>query len=253
MLIVIFGFGLITKAQNFGFGPELGTNLVMLEKTNLGRDYHLCWFAGGRVEYKFFDHFSLRSGVYFSHRKKTFTAEDTSQFSLFGFEPSSLGIPGLNFNMYTKTKTVVSLFGVEVPFLATFNHKNFSVFAGPYINFGVGAWSKITEDGNIPFLQAIEIDSIDDSGFLSFFFPDGQTHSFYETSDRTNFLKFDYGLKTGISYEANNLGFNLYYLLGIPGFMVDKEHVQNKPHRYFSFTINYNIDWKKQSRSSFTQ
>lgn len=253
LLSLIFLVANISNAQKFGFGPELGTNLIMLENTDLGRNYHLGWFAGSKLEYDFFDNFSIRSGVYFSHRKKTFYAEDTSDFSFFGFKPSELGIPGVDFSTYTKTQTVVSLFGVEVPVLAAFKYKGFSAFAGPYFNFGVGAWSKTVEDSYTPFLQAIQIDSIDQSGFLGNFFPDANTHTFYETSEKEDYIKFDYGLKLGMSYELNNIGFNLYYTKGIPGFLVDKESPYNKSHSYFSFTINYNVVWKKMSQSSFVQ
>lgn len=244
-------FGINSNSQKLSFGPELGTNLVMLEKTDLGKNYHMCWFAGSKVEYDFFDYFSLRSGVYFSQRKKMFSSEDTSEFSILGFKPSDLGIPGVDFSTYTKTQTVVSLFGVELPILAAFKYKGFSAFAGPYFNFRVGAWSKTVEDSYTPFLQAIQMDSIDQSGFLTKFFPAATTHTFYETSEKKDYLKVDYGFKFGMSYEVNNIGFNLYYVQGIPGFMVDKKNVLSTPHRYFSFTINYAIDWKKSSQSSF--
>ncbi|MBK6527892.1 MAG: hypothetical protein IPG07_21475 [Crocinitomicaceae bacterium] len=70
----------------------------------------------------------MRSGLYFSHRKKMYGSADTSEFTVFGFSPSELGIPGVDFNVYSKTKGVVSQFGLELPLLACLNLKEFSIF-----------------------------------------------------------------------------------------------------------------------------
>lgn len=229
------------SAQKFSVGPELGANLIMLENEDLGRNYHLCWFDGVNAEYKFYDNFSVRSGIYFSHRKKMYESADTSEFTVFGFSPSDLEIPGVDFNVYTKTKGVVSQFGLEMPLLACFNVKEFSIFAGPYMNFMVGAWRKEATDTRIPFLQAINIDSIDQSGFVSALFPPGEAQSFTESSISDPYRVFDFGFKAGMSYTADRFRLNMYYTLGIPDYRVNRGDDEVNKHTYFSMSVAYNF------------
>lgn len=244
-------FSQFNHAQTFSAGPELGSNVILLEKTELGRNYHLCWYAGGNAEYYLTDYISFRSGIYFSQRKKIYEAEDTSELTVFGFEPDDLGIPGADFSVYTKTKGVTSQFGLEMPFLTAFNFKGISVFAGPYIHFMVGAWTKESVDTHIPFLQAFNIDSIDQSGFLGSLFPPAETHDFNESSDKTNLRVFDYGFKTGISYTADFFRLNLNYTLGIPDYRIDRGTDYVKAHQYLSLSVAYNFRIGKSGASSF--
>lgn len=249
--LIILAVSLNSQAQKLAFGPELGGNLILIEKTDLGRNYHLGWFDGAHVEYSFFDLLSVRSGVYFSHRKKMYGSADTSEFNVFGFSPSDLGIPGVDFNIYSQTTGIVSLFGVEVPLLASLNYKGLSIFGGPYFNFMVGAWSRETYHQEIPFLKAINIDSIDQSGVISGFFPPAETTTFSESSSKTNFRSLDFGFKTGASYTAKNFRFNLYYTFGLPDYRNSNEGEDNNPHRYFSASLAYNFSFSKKGASSF--
>jgi hypothetical protein len=240
-IAVIFIFSNLVNAQKFSLGPELGANLIMLDNEEVGRNYHLCWFDGINAEYKFYDMFSLRSGIYFSHRKKMYQSADTSEFTVFGFSPSDLGIPGVDFNVYSKTRGVVSQFGLEMPLFACFNLKEFSVFAGPYMNFMVGAWKKEETDTRIPFLQAINIDSIDQSGIVGSLFPSGETHDFIESSLSEDYRVFDFGFKAGMSYTADRFRLNMYYTLGIPDYRVDRGTDEVNRHSYFTMSVAYNF------------
>lgn len=251
VILAIFIFSNLVNAQKFSLGPELGANLIMLENEDIGRNYHLCWFDGINTEYKFYDLFSVRTGIYFSHRKKMFESADTSEFSVFGFSPSELGIPGVDFNVYSKTKGVVSQFGLEIPLLACLNLNEFSVFAGPYMNFMVGAWRKEATDTHIPFLQAIDIDSIDQSGIISSLFPPSETHKFNESSVSKGYRVFDYGFKTGMSYTAERFRLNLYYTFGIPDYRIDRGTDAVNRHSYFTMSVAYNFGIGKSGASSF--
>ena len=239
-------------AQKLFVGPEIGTNLIMLEQTDLGRNYHLGWFAGGTVEYGLTDYFSLRSGVYFSQRKKMFESADTAQLNVLGFDVSSIGIEGIDFNIYSKTKGIVSQFGIEIPLLAAFNYKGLSIFGGPYMHFMTGAWKKATTDSRVPFLQTFNIDSLDPTGFLKYLFPPAESSEYDESSSVENLRVFDYGFKTGLSYTSENFRVNLYYVLGIPDYRIDRGVDDVNAHHYYSVSLNYNFGiGKKGGRSSF--
>ena len=129
VLFLLIFFVDFSSSQKLQLGPEIGKNMIMLEKTELGRTYHPGWFFGCNVEYNLTDYISFRSGAYFSQRKKMYQSADTSQISVLGFDMSSLGIPGADFSVYSNTKGVTSQFGIEIPLLAAFNFKGFSIFA----------------------------------------------------------------------------------------------------------------------------
>ena len=249
--IIFLGFSGKMMAETWSFGPELGTNLVMIEKTDLGRNYNLCWYAGGNVEYKLTDFLSVRSGVYFSQRKMMYESADTTSMNIFGFDMEDIGIPGVDFSIYSQTKGVVSLFGLEVPLLASFNFKEVSFFAGPYMNFLTGAWSKEETHTQIPFLQAINMDSIDQSGFISSFFPPATSTSFKETSSVSNMRGFDYGFKAGAGYTHKGFRLNFYYTFGIPDYRQDKGVDISRAHQYASVSIAYNFRIGSSGISSF--
>jgi hypothetical protein len=246
-----FCLGNFTLAQTWFFGPEVGTNNVMVEKSDLGRNYNLCWYAGGYAEYEMNDFFSLRSGVYFSQRKKMYQSSDTSSLNIFGYDLEDFEIPGVDFSVYTQTKGIVSLFGIEVPVLATFNFKELSVFAGPYMNFLVGAWSKEQKQTQIPFLQTFDIDSLDPSGFISWLFPAPTSSSFSESSSVENMRGFDYGFKAGMGYTHKSFRLNFYYTLGIPDYRVDKGTDKTNAHQYATLSIAYNFKVGSSGISSF--
>lgn len=251
LVLLIFSSN-FSSAQKLILGPEIGTNLIMMERTDLGRNYHLGWFVGGNVEYELTDYFSLRSGLYFSQRKKMFESADTAQLEVLGFDMSSLGIEGIDFNIYSKTKGVVSQFGIEIPLLAAFNYKGISIFGGPYMHFMTGTWSKAITESRIPFLQTFDIDSLDPTGFLKYLFPPAESSTFNETSSKENLRGFDYGFKTGISYTSENFRVNLYYVLGIPDYRIDRGVNDVNAHHYYSMSINYNFGiGKPGGRSSF--
>jgi hypothetical protein len=245
------GFNALTHAQTWSFGPELGTNTVMVEKSDLGRDYHLCWYAGGHVEYELNDFFSLRSGVYFSQRKKMYQSSDTSSLNVFGFDLEDFEIPGVDFSVYSQTKGIVSLFGIEVPALATFNFKELSFFAGPYMNFLIGSWSKEETNKQIPFLQTFDIDSLDPTGFVAWLFPPPTSTSFSESSSIKNMRGFDFGFKTGMGYTHKSFRLNFYYTFGIPDYRKDKGTDNTNAHQYASLSIAYNFRVGPSGVSSF--
>jgi len=244
-------FGAITHAQNWSFGPEVGTNAVMVEKSDIGRNYQLCWYAGANVEYKMNDFFSLRSGIYFSQRKKMYQHSDTSALNVFGYDLNDLGVPGVDFSVYSQTKGVVSLFGIEVPALATFNFKEVSFFAGPYMNFLVGAWSKERTDKQIPFLQTFDIDSLDPTGFISFLFPAPTSTDFSESSSVANIRGFDFGFKMGAGYTHKSFRMNFYYTFGIPDYRKDKGTNTSSAHQYATISLAYNFKAGASGVSSF--
>lgn len=251
LAVVLVLLSLTSFGQKLKLGPEAGSNLIMLYKSDLGRDYHLGWFAGTSVEYDMTDFFSLRSGVYLSQRKKRYESFDTLPMNIFGFDPEDLEIPGVDFSMYQETVGVQTQLGIEVPMLASFNHKGFSIFAGPYIHFMAGAWSKERTDTRVPFLQTFNIDSIDPSGFLKYLFPPAHSTDFTESSSKENLRVFDYGFKAGMSYGDGPLRSNFYYTIGLPGYLVDPGLNDPNPHHYYTLSVTYNFGAGKTGASSF--
>lgn len=247
----LVAMGHTLSAQNWSVGPELGSNAVMVEKSDLGRDYHLCWYAGIHGAYQVNEFFSVRSGVYFSQRKKMYQSADTSALNVFGYDLNDLGIPGVDFSVYSQTKGIVSLFGIEVPALATFNVKEFSFFAGPYMNFLVGAWSKERTDTQIPFLQTFDIDSLDPTGFISFLFPPPTSTRFSESSSVSNMRGFDFGFKTGMSYTHKAFRMNFYYTFGIPDYRKNRGTDTYNAHQYATLSVAYNFRFGGSGQPSF--
>lgn len=250
LFLTIF-YPLTSVSQSISFGPEVGFNTVLLQKDDLGNEFRLGWNSGAAFNWSFTEYLSLRTGVYFSQRHKNYFGSDTSELNVFGFDLNDLGIPGADFNVYTKTSGVTSQYGIEIPIMASYDYKGFSIFAGPYMHFMVRAWTREKTETNIPFLQTFNIDSLDPTGFISFLFPPAYEEDFSESSSRKNLRTFDYGFKAGMSYEANGFRTSGYYTFGIPDYRVDRGADDLKNHHYFSFSVAYLIRIKKSGRSSF--
>lgn len=240
-----------TIAQEITVGPEFGINIIDLKNSKNSNNYNICWNGGVTTHIKFNDYLGIKSGVQLAQRKKYYESFDTSTFEIFGFDPSSLGIPGVNFNVYHYTTGIQNQLGIEIPVMPSFSYENFSVYAGPYFHFMVGAWSRETEEKYTPFLQTIEIDSIDESGFLSAFFPQAHTTSFSESSSKENLRIFDFGFKAGISWSANNLVTSVNYNLGLPDYRIDRGTSTINRHSFFYINLSYQfVVLKKKSARS---
>jgi len=242
-----------SMAQKFTLGPDIGTNLMMLNKNELGRNYHLGWYGGANTEYKFKPYFSLRSGVYFSHRKNYTESRDTTLLSILGMDPSSLGIPGADFNIYYSAQKIISTYGIEIPLLATYNYKGIAVFAGGYVNYLTFVRSRETSRTYVPFLQAFDVKQFDPDGQLSALLPPADKTEYTESTLKNNIRVWDFGAKAGISYEMNQFRVNFIYTYGIPDFRINRDGNALNPNRYYTFSINYNfgIGKSNSSRSSF--
>ena len=242
---------LISFSQSISFGPEVGFNTILLQKNEFGNEFRLGWNSGAAFNWNITDYLSLRTGVYFSQHQKNYFGSDPYEFIVFGYDLNDLGIPGADFNVYTKTAGVTSQYGIEIPIMASYNYKGFSVFAGPYMHFMVRAWTREKTETIIPFLQTFNIDSLDPTGFISFLFPPAYEENFTESSSKENLRTFDYGFKCGLSYEANDFRTSGYYTLGIPDYRIDRGANELNNHHYFSFSVAYLIRTKKSGRSSF--
>lgn len=251
-LITVFFSVTNSFAQELRLGHEVGLNLINLNKPDLGSNYAVCWSGGVHSTYSFTDYFSLRSGILVSQRKKYYESADTSQLPLIGFDPSSLGIPGVDFSVYSTTTVVKTQLGIEIPIMASYNYKGLSIFAGPYVNMMVGAWSKELTKTTIPLLKAIDIDSLDPSGTIGAFLPPAENEIFVESSSKSNLRFFDYGFKGGVSFTGDNFTTSVMYNYGLPDYRISKGTDDKSSHQYFSVNVAYTFKiWPKNSSSSF--
>lgn len=239
-LILIFFTGVATcSSAQFIAGPEFGTNLTQMEKTDLGINYHLGWHGGVRTEYHFNDFFSLSGSILFTQKQKSYLDADTSAIEILGFNLEDIGIPGADFNEYTSIRGNISQYYIQLPFQARYSLNNFSIAAGPYIGFMVHAWTKQTSSSEIPLFKTIDFDSIDPTGFLQLLLPPAESSDFTESSSQQNLRTFDYGFKTSLDYRVNQVGLHLSYLFGLPDYRIDRGAFDLSRHHYFQFSVSY--------------
>jgi len=241
--------------QKIRIGPEIGFNAITIENTDLSKDFQPGWHGGIAFEYDFFESFAIKIGIYYSQKRQQYTDSDTSSIldalgGLGGFggggtdgidlgEISGLDIPGIDLNSYTNYTGRQSQHYFELPIMAEYKFKGLRVYGGGYMGFMFAARSKVQEITNTPATQTIDISSLDSTGLLSFFLPAPYSESYSENSNTTNLRVFDYGVKAGVGYETNNIGFHLAYQYGIPDYRIDREGSSLQNHQYFQFSINY--------------
>lgn len=241
----------IVKAQNMSVGPEIGLNLIQLEKQDIGNNYQPGWYGGLAYEYKINDWLSVRTGAYYSQSRQAYNSEDTSMTPLLSsFIDSSTMIPGIDLNTYTSIHGRQSLNYLQVPVQANFSWNNIQLSLGGYFGFLIGARQKESIVERTPFMSTIDIASIDPTGFLSSFLPAAYKESFKESSETTNLRVFDYGLKAGIGYQFNQFGVQASYSFGLPDYRTTVGTGTVLRNKYFQFSIRYMFAFGKTGFSS---
>lgn len=226
--------------QDILVGPELGINLIQIEKQDVGNNYQPGAFAGLAAEYRFNDHVSLRTGVYFSQGRNQTTDFDTTELNLFGLiDPST--IEGVDLNTYSTTTNRITQNYIQIPIMAKYAYNNFSAFGGGYVGFQVSGKTKSTTVSRTPFMSTIDIASIDPSGFAASFLPAANESLFEERSDKTNLRSFDYGFKAGFGYQMESFNINASYQYGIPDFRTDRGEKELQRHQFFQLSLSYMI------------
>jgi hypothetical protein len=233
----------ISYGQKLKLGPEVGFNMPFLETTDLGKSFAPGFHAGANVEYHFTDYFYLRSGVFATQKRQSYGSNDTVLVNLFGFE-DLIGIDGVNLESYTATSGRITQLYVELPIMAGYKYKGFSVYAGPYFAYMLSASKKELKSVDTPFLRTVDVETLVPDGFdadlLLATLPPAEETTFTESNSKSGLRPLDIGLKAGLSYQFNNLGANINYQYGFTDYRSSTQlELQN--HHYFQLSLHYNF------------
>ncbi|MDX2359631.1 MAG: outer membrane beta-barrel protein [Crocinitomicaceae bacterium] len=254
---IIFSFQ--ASAQKIFVGPEIGLNLINVQEQEIGDNFQPGLYAGAAVDYQFFDWLSLRTGVYCSQSRHSYSSEDTSALDLLGglggglggLLDSSFAIPGIDMNTYTSIEGRRSHYSIQIPIQANFSWKNIQLFVGGYVGFMIAGSQKQKTIERSPLMETIDLGAIDPSGFISAFLPPAYAETHEETSGTEGFRVFDYGLKFGLGYQLKEFGVQASYSFGIPDYRNDNEGEDLRANRFFQFSVRYMLPiGKGEARSS---
>lgn len=245
-----------SQSQKWSVGPEFGGNLIEVSNESFGREYQLGFFGGVTIQRKFSDAFSLSSGVHFSQGKQGTATSDTSALSIFD-GLGGITIPGLDLNTYTTTNSRETQHYIQIPLLASYTWKGIGLFAGPYIGIMVGSnrvdhIEKFSPGMAALDLQALGLDSLDPTGFLTSFLPEAFEDETEPENITEGLRRFDYGFKAGLSYTMDQFTIRCTYNFGVPDFRLDRGELDLQRHKFFQASISYMFPLGgKNSVSSF--
>lgn len=228
-----------TSFSQFYLGPEIGVNLIPADRNEIVSNYHLGIHSGLRTSYYFADYFSIQSGIYYTQKSQLFSDADTSPVDIFGFNIEDLGIPGTDFNQYSKSQSSVRQSYIQIPLQASYSIKGFTASAGLYFGFMISAWTKTETYTEVPFMKLINIEELDPTGILGILLPAPETTTFEETSSKEYLKGFDMGLKTTLSYQPENFGVHLSYQYGFSDYRIESEEDDIIRHSYFQLSLSY--------------
>lgn len=255
-LKTIIFVGLITifttaKGQSVLVGLELGSNIIPVETTEIGTNFHLGPYAGVKIKYDISDNFSLSSGLFYSQRKKLYFRSDTSSIFLAfddilgGFGGGSLNldslidIPGADMNVYENTRGIATENYIELPVIVTYNIKNITISAGPYIGFLLNGKKKEEIRTTTPLLQTFDVSTLDSSGALTSFFPPADETVYDDYPSIDELKRFDVGIVFGIGYKMDKVAFNLNYTTGFNDYRLDMGENEKDTHTSVRVSVSY--------------
>jgi len=224
-------------SQSFKLGPELGMNLIKTGKSELEINFQPAWYSGVMSEYKINDWLSIKGGLTYNQKIKTYFTADTTvspTLALIGLD----SINGIDLSTYSTTQGRHSLNFIQMPIMATYTLNNFSFSLGGYVGYQFNSRTKETYIERTPFMSTIDISSIDPTGvFIANLLPPAQREEFTETANLSFINKFDYGIKTGVSFSYNDLSFNVNYLYGLKDYSSQFPSSVKLNHHYFQFSM----------------
>lgn len=259
ILILLFSFTSVF-CQKVSLGPEIGINVIPIEKTDLGQDYQLGYHFGGHLKFNFSKKFRLSTGVFITQKKKGYSSSSTSSlfesfddlFGGFGGPDTSgldslLNVPGLNTDITETTKGITSEIFIEIPVLANYKIKNVNFYLGPYVGILISASKTEEVTTDIPALDVIDLDALGLGGFTSFLFPESGTE-ISSISGTDGLRSLDFGFNVGIGYQMNDLHFNLMYSHGLLDYQDDNKGEATETLKLARFSIAYLFDLKKKDK-----
>ena len=249
-------------SQKVSIGPELGVNIIPLEKTNYGHNFQLGFHVGGNLKYHISEKFKISTGIYMTQKKMKYDMSDTSSIfeyysDLFQFggideaEIDSIAQSfGANTNVYEITEGTVSELFITIPILANFKFKNFNTYIGPYAGLLFSANKKQEKTTQIPLLNVIDISQFDTTGFASAFLPEAEEVSSSSKADKDNIRIMDLGFNIGIGYQMNNMHFNLMYSQSIFDYRKNRNGDDFSALKTIRLSMVYLFDLKQKNDSS---
>ena len=236
--------------QTFSLGPDVGMNLIKTEKTKLGANYQPAWYAGVMSMYKINDWFSIKAGITYNQKIKTYASADTTispTLALLGLD----SINGIDLNTYSTTKGRQSLNFVQMPIMASFTLNNLSFNVGGYIGYMFNSRAQEVYNERTPFMSTFDISSIDPTGiFVASLLPPPQKEEFTEISNASFINRLDFGIKTGLSYSIHDFSINLSYLYGFKNYSSQYTSTVNLNHHYFQISISSLFEFGKNKSFS---
>ena len=245
LLLALFSFmATQLSAQKIKWGAELGLNL----STNsadvdpevddflfMSLSYRPGMRIGITAEYGLKDGMALQSGLYYT-QKGYYKDLDKMEEKMKEDSSEDISVSGKWGNRYDY---------IEMPINFVYKFKDFQVFGGPYLAYGIGGKSIIdleikNADGETEtFDESVDIEAISgdapDEGYLS-----------KDVWQIVYYKKFDYGFNLGAGYTYDKFLFRVQYSLGIPNILPDYEGNEeniddeiNLKNRAFSFSLSY--------------
>jgi len=249
-LILIANLTLNGFSQNIHLGPELGFNLIKVQTQDIGNNYQPAWHSGGSFKYDFNNWLSLKTGIYYSQKRQHFTEFDTTLSPIVALIGGG-DINGVDFNTYSQTNGRHSLNFVQLPIMASFSYKDFSINLGGYFGFMFNSRTKELKESVTPFVSTVDLSALGQGGgiFGTLLLPPPSESIFKESSNSSGLNAIDFGLKTGLTYTLNNIDLNLSYVLGLKDY---RSHIsgQKQTNSYFQFSVAYLFDLGKKSNNS---
>jgi hypothetical protein len=252
----------LSYAQKLKFGPELGFNLINVEDQNIGDNYQTGWHTGIFAEYELKKWFGVSAGLYYTQKRQSFESSDVSQnaLTLLLAEQGIEELDAIDLNTYSQTNGRVALNYLQLPVLAVFKQNSFSFKLGGYFGYMFNTRSKINEEKNTPFVSVIDINALGldalsptISQLVGSFLPPASETNFSETTSKSGLSSIDFGLKAGITYEANSIGFNASYVYGLKDYRSGNLTGSMKNNSYFQFSIAYYFAKGSLKKSHFSQ
>jgi hypothetical protein len=255
MTIIVAAISLHTTAQKIQVGPEVGMNIIKVESQDIGNDFQPGLFGGAALDYKIFDHFSIRTGVYFSQSRHAYSSADTSELDILdGLLDSSFAIPGIDLNTYTSVQGRRSHSYIQIPVQANFSWNEIQLFVGGYLGFMISGKQKQTTIERSPIMENINLEDLginDPTGLLSSFLPQPYEETYLETKGTDDFRLFDYGLKLGLGYQMKQFGVQAMYSFGLADYRSQTTTEAFRGNRFFQFSVRYMLPFgAKTSQSS---
>jgi len=234
--------------QDFSIGLDLGSNLMTVERDQLGTAYKPTFNGGGLVTYQWTEHVGIRSGIYYSQKMHTITQLDTGLLNLFGLESQLPEGVQVDLKTYSFQKSRITQHYIELPLLASYSLDWFNAYFGPYLGRMVHARQTTFSSTTVPFLQAVDVSALDPTGgVFTALLPPPYSEEITETTSKKGLTNWQFGLKAGMGIEVKNIGVNLFYNYGFLKHRTSVQTGPNKPYSYFQASINYKFSFRNKT------